>query len=108
MPLPFLTSITSVTHSSVVVVSLSASTSNRLTVTLYVHFAPFASGSGSAAIISCSVSWCFLGGLLHAPRTAAAHARRVGRFMDSDHSTLAWRTASMLDHGACGSSAGPP
>src|SRR5262245_30298079 len=73
---------TSVTHSIVLVISLSASASNRLTVTLYVHFAPFASGSGSEAIISCCVSWCFLGGVPHAPRNAAAQARRVGRLMD--------------------------
>src|SRR5215471_2603369 len=82
MPAASLASITSVTHESDLVISLSASASNRLTVTLYVHLAPFASGSGSAAIISCCVSWCFLGGLLQAPRTAAAQARRVGKLMD--------------------------
>src|SRR5512144_220787 len=78
-----LASMTSVTHESDLVISLSASASNRVTVTLYVHLAPFASGSGSAAIISCCVSWCFLGGLLQAPRTAAAHTRRGVRLMDS-------------------------
>ena len=59
-------STTSVVQSRVLVVSLLVSGSNFLTVTEYFHFAPFASGRGSAAIISCIVM-CRFAPLLHAP-----------------------------------------
>src|SRR5205807_1020046 len=76
IPLPWRTSTTSVVHDIVLVVSLSASGSKRLTVTSYVHFAPFASGSGSAAIISWSVIGRFSAPLLQAP-SASRQTRRV-------------------------------
>src|SRR6266542_5598438 len=76
MPLFSRASTTSVVHSRVLVVSLLVSGPNFLTVTSYVHFAPFASGSGSALIICSSVIGCFFPPLLQAHSDSAKRTLR--------------------------------
>src|SRR5437899_1642766 len=74
-PLLSLASTTSVVHDSCFEMTFSASGSNRLIVTAYVHFEPRASGRGSAVIISCIDSCFFFGGLLQPPTATTVPAR---------------------------------